>query len=305
MPVADGGADAGDAGEYTDAGTDAGVDAGMVCQPCRRFAPAIDAGLIDAGALNELSGLAMSWRFEQTLYAHNDSGDRARFFALGTDGHARGEFRLALATAVDWEDIAVGPCGLSSCIYLADIGDNDRVRASLTIFRVDEADLTLDGPVSDVPYQSMSLQYPIGLRDDAEALLAHPKTGELYLITKPPFGTASAAFKIGAFMPGAGVTLTSLGEAWVPSGGDSRLTAADAHPCGNAVIVRLYNTVLLLETPASGNFETTFSQVPTRLPFSFDELQGESVAFSRDGRSYFTASEGTNQVLHRFDCAEP
>ena len=42
------------------------------------------------------------------------------------------------ARVEDWEALASAPCGKGSCLYVADIGDNDGKRSDITIYRVPE-----------------------------------------------------------------------------------------------------------------------------------------------------------------------
>src|SRR5687767_2251902 len=77
-------------------------------------------------ALPEASGVALSRRSPGLLWSHNDSGE-PMVFAVDTAGVAKGRVRVAGARVTDWEDISVGPCAQGSCLYIADIGDNNRV----------------------------------------------------------------------------------------------------------------------------------------------------------------------------------
>src|SRR5215207_364043 len=99
------------------------------CQP--------SAALVRVPELPEGSGLAASRRTPGRFWSHNDSGD-AVLFALDGTGHVNGRVSLAGANVEDWEAIAIGPCPSGSCIYLADIGDNDARRKRITIYRVAE-----------------------------------------------------------------------------------------------------------------------------------------------------------------------
>src|SRR5688572_29419145 len=85
----------------------------------------------------EASGAAASRRHPGVIWTHNDSGDPA-VFAFDAGGKARGRVTVSGATVTDWEDIALGPCPQGSCLYIADIGDNDRARKQITIYRVPE-----------------------------------------------------------------------------------------------------------------------------------------------------------------------
>jgi hypothetical protein len=106
------------------------------------------------------------------VFVHNDSGDSARFFAFDlATGEGRGEYVATGVTAVDWEDMARGPCAdpTKSCLYFADIGDNAKARSDLVIVRVEEP-ATLATGALDVPAEVLSIAYPDGPHD-AEALL--------------------------------------------------------------------------------------------------------------------------------------
>lgn len=95
-------------------------------------------GTVTAIGATELSGLAWSRANTDLLWTHNDSGDGPRVFAISASGAARGELSIQGATATDWEDIAIGPCGAASCLYIADIGDNALARGMVRIYEVDE-----------------------------------------------------------------------------------------------------------------------------------------------------------------------
>jgi hypothetical protein len=85
------------------------------------------AGTINSAALTEVSGLAVCRNNPHVLWLHNDSGDRARIFAVNTAGRLPGIYTLPGVTAIDCEDIAIGPGPGkgTSYIYVGDIGDND------------------------------------------------------------------------------------------------------------------------------------------------------------------------------------
>src|SRR4051812_481526 len=75
----------------------------------------------------EASGMAISRRIQGRLWVHNDSGAPVVF---GVDENGRVVQRVSItgATLRDWEDIAVAPCAGGSCLYIADIGDNEAHR---------------------------------------------------------------------------------------------------------------------------------------------------------------------------------
>src|SRR5688500_16884919 len=141
-----------------------------------------------AGALpavvNETSGMAVSRRIANRSYRINDSGDSGRFFAMDMNGSNGRIVNVTGFQPRDAEDLALGPCGTSDCIFIGDIGDNARMRRNLEIAVVEER---LEFPESVQPRNRIRVQYPDRPRD-AEALAVHPD-GTIYIVTKDPAGS--------------------------------------------------------------------------------------------------------------------
>ena len=263
------------------------VDAGPSC-PCVQWGNPRNAGLV-TDPLVELSGLVASRAQPGVLYAHNDSGDTARFFAIGADARLLQTFTLDGATANDWEDIALGPCPSGTCVYLGDIGDNLRVRTNYAIFRVPEPQVT--SGTTSVPWERFAYEYPSAARHNAEAIFMHPVTGRLYLVTKEDTAPSEVFRFPLPFDAAKTAVLERVATLTVPSQTDRPLTAADVNPCGTAVLLRMYNRLVELRLPANEtDFEKIFLVEPVTVPFA-NEGQGEAVAYSASGMSYFTSSE--------------
>jgi hypothetical protein len=253
------------------------------------------------GALNELSGLAASHLHDDVLYTHNDSGDSARFFAMSYTGENLGEFALTGASAADWEDIAVGPCPAGSCVFLGDIGDNPETRQEYVVYRVTEPDVSVGNPVGQVTiaYERLPFEYPDGSHN-SETLLVNPSTGDIYTVTKVSNASGRVYRFPTPFTPGVQATLVFVVTlALAPSAGV--ITAGDLHPCEYRLLIRTYDSLYELESSPSDPFENLFSAMPNPVPVA-SEPQGEAVAYRRDGRGYFTASEGTNVPLNAVNC---
>src|SRR6267378_6624155 len=90
----------------------------------------------------ESSGVAVSRTYPDVLWTHNDSGDGPYLYATDLRGTDRGALLVPGADAIDWEDIALGPCPVAfqlrapACVYLADSGDNMELRPFVTIYAV-------------------------------------------------------------------------------------------------------------------------------------------------------------------------
>src|SRR5262245_32990760 len=144
----------------------------------------VQIGTISASVLPEVSGIVDGRAAPNTFWVHNDHGDTARFFAINHQGALLGTYPLANASAVDWEDIAIGanPSG-GNYLYLGDIGDNDANRLSITVYRTAEPLSTASATIPETSYSAAHLQYPNGPRN-AESLFVDPITSDLYIISK-------------------------------------------------------------------------------------------------------------------------
>ena len=201
----------------------------------------------------------------------NDSGDSGRVFAVDP---ATGATVGVTRWATDPEDVeALAPAGPGH-VWVADIGDNQHARASVSVLRV---------PVGrgdrDVVPEAYELVYPDGARD-AEALVSHPVTGQLFLVSKGVFaGTVYAApQRLRADRPN---RLTEVGQA------PGLVTDATFLPGGGGVVMRTYTTAHLSAFPSWQGVESW------PLP---DQDQGEGITLAGD--ELLVSTEGArSQVL--------
>jgi hypothetical protein len=256
---------------------------------------AVVTGRLRAADATEISGLVVSPTQPGALWAHNDSGDRARIFALRSDGSSLASLDVPGAAATDWEDIAVGPGG---DLLLGDIGDNGSVRESIDIYRVPEPHLA-DGPSATAGAARLRLTYPDGAHD-AETLLADPHTGEIVIVTKRLDGRS------GVYV-GQAPARDAPGEAVLRHAVDLRLglaglaTAGDVSGDGHTVAIRTYTALYALTRRPGASLAATLLRKPCVGSAQLGlEGQGESLALSRDGRSFFTVPEGAGAALRRY-----
>ena len=262
----------------------------------------------------ESSGLATSASGE-IVYTHNDSGDDARFFAVGPDGGTRTTYVLPGVQARDWEDMARGPDeqGRSS-LWLGDIGDNNGVRdRGLLVHRVREPEPTSREQVRTERPTSFRLRYPDG-PGDAETLLVHPRTGRLHVVTKPLAGPAGVYAAPERLDPSGPNVLTLVGSAAVRATGtpggpgigglaNTLVTAGDVSPDGRRVALRTYTDLYEWTVPGD-DLGAAFAGRPTVTPLP-PTAQGEGLAYSADGRSVLVSSEGAGAPVHRLTAGVP
>lgn len=137
-------------------------------------------------AISELSGMVQSRQSPDRFWAHNDSGDKARLFAIRRDGTSIGSpdgISIQGAQNVDWEDIAYG----DGKIWISDLGNNSNARKNLGVYVVNDVDPA--GTTSMKPLRFLPIQYPDQtafpppqMHFDSEAIFIFQ--GKLHILTK-------------------------------------------------------------------------------------------------------------------------
>jgi hypothetical protein len=277
---------------------------------CARTLVASTPGTVASDAIVEASGISASRRVDGVWWVHNDSGDTARVFAIGTAGQTLGEYTLSGATAVDWEDVAAGP-GPSAGVpylYVGDIGGNVTPRATVRVYRVAEPLVDPSRPLT-VPQvlggvDTLTLTYPDGTHD-AEGLFVDPTTRDVFVVTKDLAGGVAGIYR--APPAAAGSSAIALSKvATVSLGSFQGVTGADITPAGDVIGLRTYLGVFLYPRAGGTSVASAFSQAncagaaPPVGSGPGAEAQGEALGFTRDGRGYVTVSEGAHPPLHRF-----
>jgi len=259
----------------------------------RTVGSAIPFGEIQDKFIDESSGIAPSRISAGVFYTHNDSGDTARFFRFNTQCQLTGIFSLKGATATDWEDMSSAKIGGKSFLYFGDIGDNAEKRKSIKVYRVPE-------PSGDgrelTQFDTYTLNYPDGAHN-AETLMVHPSTGDLYIVTKTS-KAPSKVFKLKKPAKSGDYELTQIGELEVPilMSSGKLITGGAISPDGKFVVLRTY--LLAYEYPVKGKFDTWMKSSPTSIRTILDE-QNESICYTIDGRNMLSSSEGSPCKIQR------
>ncbi len=272
-------------------------------------------GMLSYDDLQEVSGLVASRTHDGVLWAHNDSGDTARFFAVdGSSGNTLAEFAMVGITAEDFEDIAIGPFAgvVGDALFLADTGDNGAAgghgRESIVIHVVAEPSPAAAGPSGEVTVvASIPLTYPDG-PVDCESFFVDPHTGDFYLVAKEVVDEAAArVFRKAAPHDPLSATTTLEEIARVPA---PFATGADISADGGLIAIRTYFGGVLYLRGEGQSVAEALAGMSCELPSQSStwndahaETQGESIALLPDGTGYVTVSEGkkddpTSQELH-------
>ena len=256
---------------------------------CSPYGSITTAGVVASPDLVEASGMAASRTQPGVIWAHNDSRDGARVYAIGPDGEDLGGFAIAGASAFDWEDMAAGPGAdaATSSLYLGDIGDNFAIRGGrITVYRVPEPDpATLAGPIEGAV--ALEFVYPDGTYN-AEAMFVADDS--IYIVTKDR--EAARVYRGNATRTDSAVETLEL--VTVLALGDE-VSGADMSWDGATIALRGYNSVWMWHRDPGATIADTFTTESCNSP-SPNEVQGEALAFLADN-AYSTISEGPNPEL--------
>ncbi len=237
--------------------------------------------------VRESSGVAASRANPGIYWTHNDSGGGPYLYAFDLRGAAHGRWRVRDARSRDWEDISAGPGPAPGRPYLY-IGDIGGKRREVTVYRIEEPRIAAcPRDCQTQPAVAIRLRYPDGPHD-AEALLVHPKTGDIYIIGK---GAATGVYKA---RPGQ-LTMTRIATLDVPGRAFATLiggiTGGDISPDGRRVALTDYFRAYEAVLPRNAAFDEIWKQKFETITIGLS-YQIEAICYRRDSPGLIATSEG-------------
>ena len=265
----------------------------------QQFGSRIDKGVVKSNDINEASGIVPSIKNPGLFWVHNDSGDKARIFAIDSLGNSIATVYLSGIKNRDWEDICIGPGEVEGeqYIYIGEIGDNSKRYFPKYIYRIIEPKLDMNKiPIDTVitEVDRLPFGYENGKRN-AETLMIDPSNLDLYIVSKEQntkvyklsfpytFYSAPTSNIDTAFIVGTLPFSTAVG-------GDISLD-------GNEILIKKYNVIYYWKKDESGTIIDALQKTPITVPY-FIEPQGEAVCWAPDLSGYYTISEGLHPHLY-------
>ncbi|MCM2372505.1 esterase-like activity of phytase family protein [Aporhodopirellula aestuarii] len=277
--------------------------------------------LSGTSGLTESSGLAFSSLDANCVWTHNDSGDRARLFCFHTQtGALTGSCDLLSADSVDWESMTsvAATSDRATKLIVADSGDNDAVRANITLYRFDEPAPHKQTRLKPSEYETLRVRFPDG-PVDCEAIWHDPTErcvlllakgrlplAAVYRVADEDWGTSQSDpqgdKRAGQRIPNAAqensratkyvVTATHIATLALPMA-----TGADRDPASGDVWIASYFQAFCFRRGQHANLVEQLGAVP--LAIEMPRLrQIEAIAVDRESNVWVT-SEGTPAILQR------
>lgn len=257
---------------------------------------------IDSRMIDESSGVTASRCKPDVFWTHNDSGGGPYVYAFDVKGALLGVWEVEGAKNEDWEDIASAKEADGKCyLYIGDIGDNELSRDSVIVYRIQEPDISTgsvprkkDDSVRTDKADEIEFSYPDGSLN-AESLLIHPSSLDIYVVTKER-STEARVFRLRNSVrrnPGGKSKLMSesVGKVTMPAILGGFLTGGEISPDGRRVVICDYVGAYELSLPKDEeDFDSVWKSTPKFIETGPRE-QGESVAYSIDGKALYLTSE--------------
>lgn len=267
-------------------------------------------GNLKSDEITESSGLVASKCQTDVIWTHNDSGDGPYIFAINEKGEELGTWKVAGATNRDWEDISERREPDGKCyLYIGEIGNNKLEREELAVYKVLEPTVngqtknsTRNEPLETESAMVLRFKYPDS-RQNAETLMVHPITGEIYVLSKSK-NEPSGVYRLKPEF-GESVQIASLiSKVTVPAVPNGLLTGGDISGDGRHVALCDYFYGYEITLPDSAkSFDEIWTQKPIRLDIGKRNV-GEAIAYSQDGNSVLSTSEDRNAPIYRVNRAK-
>jgi len=274
----------------------------------------------------ERSAAAVSAVAPDVVYTINDSGHDADLFAFDTTGAHRGRWTIRGARNRDWEALAVGVCGergaarAASCVYVGDVGDNERQRTALEIYRVAEPMGGAGGTRGALQSTVLSVRFP-DRAHNVEAMYV-AADGAIILITKVSghlvgvdderprlYRIPASAWTDGTSATAGTSAIAALVDSLpeFPGGGRKRMVTDAARSAdGRFLAVRTYTWVATFPLDSATGLPRRGVAPALCALDALAERQGEGIGFlGASGGRFVLTSEGGEEPLRLATCPVP
>lgn len=235
--------------------------------------------------LVELSGLAASKKHPGLLWTHNDSGNDAEIYLVDQKLNIKLTCKLPGVINRDWEDIAVGPGpdSTKTYVYVGEIGDNDAIYPLKHLYRFEEPDLDSTTQTFTVAsFDTITFRFPDAIKD-SEALMVHPITKDIYVLSKRENPVIVYALK---YPQSTTDTITAEKLVSLPI---TQIVSASMSASGREILMKNYETIYYWNIGDKPLTEA-LAAVPQQIEYD-PEPQGEAITWAHNDAGFYTISE--------------
>ena len=268
------------------------------------------AGNIQEDSVVEASGLARSQLNPGTLWVINDGGSKPHVHAFNFEGGDVGRLNVDGVENEDWEDLSSFTLDGVPYLLVADIGNNEARRETLSLYVVEEPDLAEDNKVRTAPSWQIDFRYP-NEHHDAEAIAVDVDNERVLILTKrdlPPLlyevplrpaeDTVTASL-LGPVRSLAAPSRSDLELAIINKDWHWQPTAMDLSPDGRFAVILTYRGVYIYDRSDDRDWYDVVAGKPRTLGLGHIQ-NAESVVFA-DPATIFITVERRQPPLLRLD----
>lgn len=256
--------------------------------------------------INESSGMALSIAAPDSVWLHNDSGDKPRIFQVGLDGETRCVVTLRTRDEpYDWEDMCSFSANNANWLLIADVGDNSAVRSKgapvCRLLLCQEPIVNWKGKVLTLTIDPVSVTefaWEGGPRN-CESIAVDVESKEILLVSKTqPLECALYSIPLN-LEPGQHTATAKL----VSRVGVPFATGMDVSRDGRKMVVTTMISAILIVRRDEESWAAALKRSPTVVSIP-PMKQCETICFLDDGRSVLVHSEGKNQAVWKIQLPE-
>ncbi|WP_233244025.1 T9SS type A sorting domain-containing protein [Tamlana fucoidanivorans] len=266
-------------------------------------------GALKYSIINETSGMGMSYKTDNAIWVHNDSGDGPNLYLVDTDGNLLNRGTVSGASATDWEDLSTFELNGKSYIIIGDFGDNGRNRSNYRLYIIEEPEYN-SSQVFGHSYpilRTINYQYDNG-KQNCESVGVDVTSGKIILFSKSHDNEIRYVYELPLSVDAGTVSLTATRIASLRT---DDTTAMDISKDGHRAIVLTYKDFAYEFTREENE---TWAQAFNKGPF-FNQSQGvrypykqvtmpigrageESICYGKNSRDLYTMREGQGAEIY-------
>ncbi|MFK5985374.1 MAG: hypothetical protein QM479_08100 [Pseudomonadota bacterium] len=246
--------------------------------------------IIENQDIDESSGLAVSTRYPNVLWTHNDSGTASIFYAMDFTGKHLGTFFMGGEFPRDWEDMSSFKLKGKSYLLIADTGDNNEIHynASLSIYK--EPDVyqpKLQQQIME-PLWTIDFQYPKDKSYDVESVAVDVVQNKIILLSKR--NKKVHVFELPLQLDKNSENQILVAEKITKLNYFKRPAAMDISADGKQAAILVYGKVYLFANQNNQSWAKALHTPSNKINFK-GLYQPEAISFDQQAKQLFISSE--------------
>jgi len=244
--------------------------------------------LIENKKIDESSGLALSRRYDNVLWTHNDSGSAPIIYAMNFQGHDLGTFFLEGDYPRDWEDMSSFQLQGQSYLLLADSGDNHEINRTARLLIYKEPDIYAKNRSLEDPKWVIEYQYPKGKAYDIESVAVDIIQNKILLLSKR--NKKVHVFELPLLVNNQTESQLLTAKRISKLKYFKRPTSMDISADGKYAAILTYGKAYWFENLQNLNWKETFKQPTKKIKYK-GLFQPEAISFAQTPYQLFISSE--------------